>query len=326
MTKVVVAEVAENSGRSLDVEAGILGPGVELVRYSIEGCAADIIAACADADIILTDYAPLNREVIEQLDRCRLISVAATGYNCVDVDAAARAGISVCCIDEYCTHEVADHTILLMLALCRRLLEYHDQVQAEKRWEFDSLSGLRPMHDMTLGLVGFGRIGQAVARRARGFGVTTIAHDPHEPAAARELGVSYCDLPTFLAESDIISLHSNLSADNKHLIDGDAFRQMRKMPFIINCARGGLIDEVALVSALDTQQIAGAGLDVLNDESPDLKRSSLAGRPNVILTPHVAFYSDASMLENRKVSALNIRYFLDGEDTKVQRYVHHATD
>jgi phosphoglycerate dehydrogenase-like enzyme len=326
MTKVVVAEVAENSGRSLDVEAGILGPGVELVRYSIEGCAAEFITACADADIILTDYAPLNREVIEQLDHCRLISVAATGYNCVDVDAAARAGVSVSCIDEYCTNEVADHTILLMLALCRRLLEYHNQVQVEKRWEFDSLSGLRPMHDMTLGLVGFGRIGQAVARRARGFGMTTMACDPHTPAAASELGVSYRDLPTLLAKSDIISLHSDLSAGNKHLIDDHAFQQMRKQPLIINCARGGLIDEAALVNALDTEQIAGAGLDVLNDESPNLQRSSLTGRPNVILTPHVAFYSDASMLENRRISALNIRYFLDGKHTRVRRYVHQATD
>lgn len=117
MTRLIVAEIPQNAGRGL-------------------------ITACRDADVILTDYAPLTRTVIEQLHRCRLISVAGTGYSCVDLKAAADAKISVCAVDEYYTEEVADHAILLMLALCRRLLEYHDQVQTENRWQFDSLSGL----------------------------------------------------------------------------------------------------------------------------------------------------------------------------------------
>ena len=327
MTRVIVAETPENAGCSLDVEISILGPKVSLVRYSYDGDHENLISACRDADVILTAFTPLTRKVIERLNQCRLISIAATGHSCVDLEAAADAGISVCAIDEYCTDEVADHAILLMLALCRRLLEYNDQVQTENRWQFDTLSGLRPLRDMTLGIVGFGRIGQAVARRARGFGLTTIVHDPYEnPAAAAELDVRFCDLSTLFAESDIISLHCNLSPENKQLLDSSAFRCMSKNPILINCARGGLIDEEALVMALDTGQIAAAGLDVLNDESPDLGASRLTGRRNVILTPHVAFYSDASILENRRISAGNIRNFLDGNHSKVRKYLHHATD
>jgi len=168
---------------------------------------------------------------------------------------------------------------------------------------------------------------QAVARRARGFGTTIVAYDPYpDEDAAADLGVQFCDLPTLLAEADIISLNCGLSSDNQHLIDASAFRRMRRNPILINCARGGLVDEGALVDALDTGQLSGAALDVLNDESADLRTSKLTGRKNVIITPHVAFYSDASILEIRRASASNIRNFLDGEHAKVRKYIHHATD
>jgi len=325
MTTLIVAEIPENASRDLKVETAILGPEVDIVRYSYDGDDRGLITACRDADVILTDYAPLTRSVIQQLHRCRLISVAATGYSCVDLDAAADAKISVCAIDEYCTDEVADHTILLMLALCRRLLEYHKRVQSRHEWQFDSLSGLRRLRDMTLGLVGFGKIGQAVAHRAAAFGLTIIASDPYgDKKLAAYLGIKLCDLPELFLTSDIISLHCDLTNENRKLVDKRAFGRMSKKPILINCARGELIDEEALLDALDTGQISGAGLDVLTDESPDLLELPLAGRDNVILTPHVAFYSDASMLENRSVSAANIRNFLDGKHAKVRKYVHRA--
>jgi D-3-phosphoglycerate dehydrogenase len=327
MTRVVVADIPENAGRDLSVEQSILGPDIELMRHSCDGNERLLISACRDADIVLTDYAPLTRIVIEQLQRCRLISVAATGYNSVDLEAAADANISVCAIEEYCTEEVADHVILLMLALCRRLAEYHDQVQRENLWHFDSLAGIVRMRDLTLGIVGFGKIGQAVARRAHGFGMTIMAHDHHpDEAAATDLDVRFHDLPELLAGADIVTLNCGLSTGNEHLIDANAFQQMRRNPILINCARGGLVDETALVEALDTGQISGAGLDVLSDESPDLRASKLTGRSNVILTPHVAFYSDASILENRKISASNIRNFLDGRHEDVKRYIYHAAN
>ncbi len=322
MTLVVLADTKEISGRDLDLERSILGADVELVEYVCDGNEDKLAAACVDADVILTAFSPLTRFVIGKLQRCRLISVSATGYGNVDLEAAASAGIRVCAIDEYCTDEVADHAILLMLALSRRLIEYDGQIQAEKRWQFDSLQGLSRMSDLTLGIVGFGRIGQAVARRAKGFGLSILACDPHpDEDVAANIGVRYCTLDELYSSSDIISLNCGLTSENEHLIDTRAFQKMKRRPLIINCARGALIDEEALVKALDTGQISGAGLDVLTDESPKLGSSKLIGRPNVILTPHVAFYSDASMLDNRRISTANVRNFLDGNDDDVRRYV-----
>ena len=322
MTRVLVAEIPENAGRDLAVERAILGAGIELVQYACSGDEDSLIKACRDADVVSTDYSPLTSKVIRGLTRCRLISVAATGYDNVDLDAARQAGIRVCAIDEYCTDEVADHVMLLMLALCRRLPEYHEQVQQELRWQFDAFAGLARMRELTLGIVGFGRIGQAVARRARGFGMQLIAFDPcPNREIAAELGVRLCELETLFAEANVISLNCGLSDGNRNLLDATAFRQMKNKPFVINCARGALVDEAALLDALDSGQVSGAGLDVLAEESPDLQSSPLRGRNNVILTPHVAFYSDASILENRRVSASNIRHFLDGEHDRVRRYV-----
>ena len=325
MTRVVVTEFPESAKRELKVERAILGPEVEIVQYFCDGVEENLVAACKDADVILADCTPLPRSVIEQLQRCKLVSFAATGYDSIDLEAAADAGISVCAIDEYCTEEVADHTMLLMLALSRRFIAYHVQVQREKLWQFDSFSGLTRLHDMTLGIIGFGRIGQALARRAHGFGMTIIAHDHHpNENVAINLDVQFRSFEELLAESDIVSLNCRLTSKNEQMIDVDAFRNMNRKPIFINCARGGLVDETALVNALDAGQISAAGLDVLSDESPDIRTSGLIGRPDVILTPHMAFYSDASMLESREISAGNIRSFLDGRHEDVRRYVHRA--
>jgi phosphoglycerate dehydrogenase-like enzyme len=325
MTRIIVTNFPESAEREFDVERAILGPGVEIVRHRCDDDEDKLIAACSDADVILADCTPLPRSVIEKLHQCRLVSFAATGFDSIDLQAAIDADISVCAIDEYCTSEVADHTILLMLSLCRRLLEYHHQVQEKCLWQFDSLAGIPRMRDMTLGIIGLGRIGQAVARRARGFGMTVVANDLH-PAkkVAAELGVRFCNLKELFARSDIISLNCRLTSENEQMIDAEAFKQMTRKPVFINCSRAGLLCESALTNALDSGQISAAGLDLLCDETPDLNNSPLVGRRNVILTPHMAFYSDASMLESREISAHNIRNFLDGKHEDVRRYIHHA--
>jgi len=325
MTRVVVTEILENAGRDLGIERSILGPDVELVQHAFDGSEERLVSACRDADVVLTDIVSLSQDVIEQMQRCRLISIAGTGYSGIDLNAAEAAKISVCAIEEYCTDEVADHVMLLMLALCRRLTEYHDQVQREDRWQFNSCTGLARMRDMTLGIVGYGKIGWAVARRAHGFGMTILANDPHSVEhATADLNVQFLELPDLLAKADIISLNCRLTADNSNLIDANAFQQMNRKPLLINCARGGLVDEAALENALDTGQISGAGIDVLNDESASLNTSNLTGRSNVILTPHVAFYSDASELKSRTVAANNIHYFLEDQHEDVNQYIFHA--
>jgi D-3-phosphoglycerate dehydrogenase len=325
VTRLLVIDIAQNAGRDLSVERSVLGTDVRITQLAYAGDAVSLVNACQSADVILTDYVPFTRDVIRSLRRCRLISVAATGFSCVDVKAAADHAISVCAVGEYCTEEVADHTLALMLALTRRLIDYHVQVQKDRLWQFDTLSGLRRMSELTLGIVGCGRIGQAVARRALGFGMQVIASDPFVDAGlAAESGVTLCSLNELLEKADVISLHCALTEDNRHLLDADAFTRMQRKPVLINVARGELIDEAALLAALDEGRIAAAGLDVLESESPKLHTSGLVGRENVILTPHVAFYSDTSMLENRRISAANIRHFLDGNHAAVRKYIHHA--
>ena len=323
MTRIVIAKVSDHAWSDLAVEQAILGADTELVPLLCADSEELLISVCRAADVVLTDLAPLTRRVISELHRCQLISIAGTGYSNVDMEAAKEANISVCAIEEYCTDEVADHVMLMTLTLCRRLLEYHYQVQEKKLWLPASLTGLSRLRDMTMGIVGFGRIGRAVAERARGFGMTILAHD-HQVGtnATHDAGVRFCDLPTLLANSDVISLNCSMSPENRNLIGADAFEQMSRQPILINCARGELIDEDALVAALDRGQISGAGLDVLCGEPPDLDNSRFMGRSNVIVTPHVAFNSDMSVSASRGISARNIRNFLDGRHENVRQYVH----
>ncbi len=325
MTRIVVVETPDTARRDLSVEESILGPGVEMVRFSCNGDISKLAAACRDVDVILADLAPQTRTVVEQATQCRLISVCSIGFDNIDVNAAREARISVCALEDYCTDEVADHTMALMLALARHLPDFHHQVQDQHLWQSDSIRGIKGLRDMTLGIIGLGKIGQAVARRASGFGMTLLAHD-HHPAEheTRDLDVRFCEMPELLASSDVISLNCSLTASNEHLIDMAAFAQMKRRPILINCARGGLVDETALVAALDSGQVSGAGLDVLEQEPPNLATLELAGRPNVIITPHVAYYSDRSLQRSRERSARNVRHFLDGEHDLVRKYVYQA--
>ncbi|MGH8135020.1 MAG: C-terminal binding protein [Steroidobacteraceae bacterium] len=319
---IVIAEMAEAAGRDLSIERQHLPESARIETFTYRGDPGALIAACRNADAILTDYVPFDAAVLQQLDRCRIISVAATGWDCVDVRAAAARGISVCCVGEYCTDEVADHTMALVLALNRRLPDYHRQVQSSKDWRWNEIHGVQRLKGQTLGLIGFGRIGQAVCRRALPFGLKVIAADPNIDAATAERhGVRLCGIDELLASSQIISLHCNLDAGSRGLLNGAAFARMRLKPFVVNVARGGLIVEAELVRALDAGQVSGAALDVLAEDSPDLARHPLAGRADVLLTPHVAFYSEAALDDLRRISAQNIQAFLRGRPGDVYRLV-----
>ena len=181
-----------------------------------------------------------------------MISVLGTGFDSVDVHAATQLGIPVAAVGEYCTGEVADHTLALLLALNRRLLDYHRQVQVEHDFRWNRVQGLRRLAGQTLGLVGFGRIGQAVARRAQGFGLAVLAHDPMVPPEhAAALGVELVPLDELYSRADILSLHCNLSPENRGMLDAAAFARMARQPLLLNVARGGLVDEAALLEALE---------------------------------------------------------------------------
>ena len=319
---IVFAEMPEAEGRDLSTERRHLPDAARIVRFTYRGDRAALAVACRDADAILTDYVPFDRTVLEHLARCRLISVAATGWDCVDVRAAAERGIRVSCVAEYCTEEVADHTLALMLALERRLFAYHEQVQTRRSWRWNEIHGVRRLAGQVLGLVGFGRIGQAVGRRALGFGLSVLACDPRVDAAmAARHGARASSFDDVLAHSDIISLHCNLEPGSRGMLDRSASARMRRRPILINVARGALIVEADVVEALDRGCITGAALDVLAEESPDLANHPLAGRHDVLLTPHVAFYSESALDDVRRISAENIRQFLEGHPENVLRLV-----
>jgi len=320
--RIVFAEMPEAEGRDLSVERRNLPAAARVECFTFRGDREALAAACRDADAILTDYVPFDRAVLARLGRCRLISVAATGWDCVDVAAAAEQGIRVAAVGEYCTDEVADHTIALLLALERRLFDYHRQVQAGRDWRWNQVTGIRRLAGRSLGLVGFGRIGQAVARRANAFGLAVLASDPRVDAAAvRGHGAEPVAFEELLARADIVSLHCNLDAANRGLMNRAAFAKMARRPRLINVARGALVVEADLVAALDAGQVAGAALDVLAEDSPDLGHHPLVGRRDVILTPHIAFCSEAALDDLRRISAANIGAFLEGRPEDVFRLV-----
>jgi D-3-phosphoglycerate dehydrogenase len=320
--KIVFAEMPEAAGRDLSVERAHLPAGARIECFTYTGDRRALAAACRDADAILTDYVPFDREALAGLSHCRIISVAATGWDCVDVGAAAGYGIAVSAVGEYCTDEVADHTLALLLALNRQILAYDEQVRKRRSWRWNEITGIRRLAGQTLGIIGFGRIGRAVCRRARGFGLNILACDPCVDATTfANDGAKAVDFDQLLAESDIISLHSQLDAGSRGLLDRSAFAKMGLRPLLLNVARGALIVESDLVDALDRGLIAGAGLDVLAEDSPKLSRHPLAGRRDVLLTPHVAFYSESALADLRRISAQNIRGFLDGSPGDVFRLV-----
>ena len=254
----------------------------------------DLIEAAADADALLVSTREaITRRVLEHLPRTRVISRYGVGLDNVDLDAAAEQGIVVTHYPGYCTSEVADHALALILALNRRIVE-QDRSLREGAWVQHGpatrtiLRGpIQPLREQTLGIVGFGRIGKAVAERARPFGVTMLAADPYvEPAAVAAHGVEPVGLPELLARTDIVTLHCPLTPETRGIIGAGELARMKPTAVLVNTARGPVVDETALVSALRSGAIAGAALDVFEREP--IVTDELLELENVVLTPHIA--------------------------------------
>jgi glyoxylate reductase len=236
------------------------------------------------------------------------------GYNNIDVPAARRRGIVVTNTPDVLTDTTADFTWALLTATARRVVEADRYVRAGKwrRWEFMRLLG-GDVHGKTLGVIGFGRIGRAVARRALGFGMRVVYHDTVRVDAAleRELRAAFTDKATLLRESDFISLHCLLTPETRHLIDAAALRSMKKTAYLINAARGPIVDEAALVQALTEGWIAGAGLDV-HEHEPEVHPGLLA-LDNAVLAPHIASASEATRLKMASLAVNNCLAVLEGK-------------
>jgi D-3-phosphoglycerate dehydrogenase / 2-oxoglutarate reductase len=274
--------------------------------------ADDILAVAQDADAILVTYAKLPGDLLRRLKRCKAIGRFGLGVDNIDVPAAVACGITVTYVPDYCMREVSDHAMALLLALARKVPFSNNLVQAG-RWEMPAVVPIRRLDGQTLGLVGFGNIPRQLAPKAQAFGLKVITHDPFVPptvlAQARVENVSFDDL---LARSDFVSIHAPLLPETRGLFDAAAFAKMKRGARLINTARGPLVDEPALIAALDAGQLGGAALDVVATE-PLAKDSSLLGRANVILTPHTAFYSVEALEELQTKCASDVARVLSGE-------------
>lgn len=302
-------------------------PDLSVERSVLHGWRVDVVpmhppdalvAAARDAVGILCMHTPLTREVIGALQRCRVIARFGTGLDNIDLGAARDAGIVVCGVHDYCTAEVADHTLALLLSWVRKIPWYH-QFVTQRRWNERALTtgnwGCGELHRLTgrtLGLLGFGRIGQAVATRGAAFGLRVIAWSPHlDPSTAFRHGAEAVTRDDLFERADFLSLHAPLTSETHGLINATTLAAMKPGVVLINTSRGGLVDEGALVDALRSGHLGGALLDVYRD-APLPPNHPIRALENVLLTPHVAFYSEESLGDLRRRAAEAVREHLEG--------------
>lgn len=274
---------------------------------------AEACARMINAEIVLTNKTVISREMIEQSTRLRMIGVLATGFNVVDIDAAAERCIPVCNVPSYATEAVAQYTFALLLELCHRV-GAHDRAVQEGRWtqgkefcfwDYPQIE----LNGKTMGLIGYGRIGQAVGRIAAAFGMKVLHFSP----SGREGGDS---LEEVLRQSDVLSLHCPLTAENHHLINAETLSMVKPGILLLNTARGSLIDEAALRKALLNGQVAGAAVDVAERE-PIPADSPLLGLNNCLITPHIAWAAREARQRLMDTVVENVRAFQQGKPVNV---------
>lgn len=302
--------VADSVFPNLDPAQEVLSRISAEIRLAEESTPEGIVEAARLADAVLVTYAKITVEMIRQMTRCRIIARFGIGVDNVDIAAATDAGIVVTRVPDYCVDEVSDHTMALLLALVRKIPLANSLVHAG-RWGMPAVAPIHRLRGTVLGLVGFGRIPQLVAPEAKAFGIKVVAYDPYvSESVTHASGVEPMNFARLLKISDYVSIHTPLAPETQHLFSADVFAQMKPTAYLINTARGPIVDEVALAHALDAGQIAGAALDVLSSEPPSA--SPLFGRSNVILTPHMSFYSEESLIELQRRAAEEVVRVLTG--------------
>lgn len=277
--------------------------------------ADSVPARAALAEIIVVNKQLIDRATLDQLPNLRFIAVSATGYNNVDIEAAAERGIFVANVTGYSTPAVAQHVFALMLALTNRV-DAHDQSVKAGDWSANpdfsyTLGAIPELSTLSLGIYGFGRIGQAVARIGLAHGMQILAHHKHPERDAME-GVEFVSLPELFQRSNIVSLHAPLYDDNFEIVGRKLLSSMPQPAFLINTGRGGLVNEQALADCLQERIISGAGLDVLQQEPPQ-QDHPLIGLPNCIITPHLAWATQATRQRLMEEVVLNIKAYLMGK-------------
>lgn len=277
-----------------------------------------VLKRAEHADAVITNKTPLNRELIRKLPM-KYIGVLATGFNVVNIEAAHKRGVVVTNVPGYSTASVAEHVFAMLLSWARKV-DYHADTVRKGRWSRESdfcywNFPLLELAGLTMGIVGYGSIGQAVARRARAFDMNVIVYTRTPPASAPE-GVRFTNIESVFRESDVVSIHAPLTPLTENLVNADRLKLMKPTSFLINTSRGGLLDEEALLAALTARHIAGAALDVLKEEPPDLKHP-LFRLQNCLITPHHAWAAKAARVRCMQTAADNLAAFIAGKPQNV---------
>ena len=309
-TRLVV--ITSNIFPGLDVEQEVLSPSnVELVKHPCRN-EDQLIAAGKDAVALIIGNVPITSRVLSHLPRCLAIVKPAVGVDNIDLDAATAAGICVANVPDYGTDEVATHAMALLLNAIR----YVDAGVAEVRagnWQPKPTYPIQRSAGRTLGIVGFGRIGQSVARKAAGFGWRLLVWDPYlDEDEMRRLGVEPVDFETLLTQSDFVTLHLPLTEETEGLIDSGVLAKMKPSAFLVNTARGAIVDSAALLQAVESGQITGAALDVIDDEPPQ-QDHPLYRTDRILVTAHVAWYSEQAFDDVRVKAVQEVARVLQGE-------------
>lgn len=278
-------------------------PDVEQERRAVEAAGGTLVAGqavneeqvaelCRDADGVLNARAPVTRRAIAAMERCRIIVRYGIGVDTIDVPAATERGIYVANVPDYCLDEVSDHALALLMMLSRQMIPGM-ALAREDAWAVAKMPPLQRLRGQTCGLFGCGRIGSLLAGKVSALGMSVIVHDPYlSEGRAREMGAERVSFDDLLARADFISLHAPLTEETRHIFGAAAFARMKKNASVINTARGGLIDETALIAALDAGRIFGAGLDVVESETAVTPvRTALTRHPKIVVTAHTAWLS-----------------------------------
>ncbi len=293
-------------------EREVLAPLHPRITHVRDGLGSGVArAALADGDALIVNTYQVTAEMIASMTRCKVISRIGAGLDSVDLAAAAARNIPVCNVPDYCADEVASHAVGGMLMLLRGMHVQMREVQAG-RWSPDAAAPLRRISASTAGIIGFGSIGRATVQKAIGVGLRVLVHAPVRNAdAIIAMGATAVSMPALLANSDVVSIHAPLNPDTRHLINSQTLALMKPGACLVNCSRGGLVDEAALLDALNAGHVRGALLDVLQHEPPGLDHP-LIRHPRVICTAHAAYYSEEAHAELHTRAAEAVRDILAG--------------
>jgi D-3-phosphoglycerate dehydrogenase len=271
----------------------------------------EVVEQCQGAVCLLNQYAPMNERVFRGIPTLKMIARYGVGVDNVNLEDAAKYGIQVCNVPDYGMNEVADHALALMLAVVRKVWMMGNRTK-EGVWDYTEAIPVRRLSTLTVGIIGMGRIGSAFAERVMALGCHVLAYDTRfrQPGFNFPEGTAFREtVEEVLAESDVLSLHCSLSEENRGMMNAKAFAAMKDGSYLINDSRGGLVDEDALDEALTSGKLAGAAIDVVTQEPPDLNRP-LFRHPNLLVTPHMAWYSEEAALElNRKCAEEAVRFW-----------------